>query len=283
MRPDRNSTRRRAAGFTLAEIAISLVVVGLLLGSILSTVSNQIDARNVRDMQDRFNLVKDALIGFAQANGRLPCPANGLLATGATGAGLEEVVSTATYVCKSGSQYAVLPWATLGIAEADVWGRRYTYKVAQPTFSDAVAQNTWTWPGPAPAAQSPACVPTPTPTQATFALCTLGYFTITTRTPGNKAGSSVSGVPVVIISHGKNGYGAYTSAGVQYSAPPAVNADETANATAAATTFYMREQSPQESTCSDTGAGNFCEYDDLVAFIPVSLLVTRMVSAGKLP
>jgi hypothetical protein len=93
----------------------------------------------------------------------------------------------------------------------------------------------------------------------------------------------VANVPVVIISHGKNGYGAYTSGGTQFTAPPAANVDETANVTAAATIFYSREQSPQSTVCSDTAAGNFCEFDDLVAYIPATLLVTKMVSAGKLP
>ena len=275
--------RPRIAGFTLAEMAIVLLVVGLLLGGMLTTVSTQLDGRNNRDTLSRMDEIKNALIGYAQANGRLPCPADGTVSTGATGAGLEEVVSTVTNVCRSGNQYAVLPWATVGLPETDVWGRRFTYKVAQPTFSDAIAQNTFTWPGPTPAAQSPACVPTPTPTLSSFALCTLGYFTITTRTAANKTGSSVTGIPVVIISHGKNGYGAYTSSGTQIS-PSTSGVDEPANSTATATTFYSREQSPQPSgSCSDTAAGVFCEFDDLVAYIPMSVLVTRMVAAGRLP
>lgn len=267
-----------AAGFTLAEMAIVLVVVGLLLTSVLSTVSTQIEARDIGETQNRLNQIKDALIGYAQANGRLPCPADGQLATGATGAGLEEVVNTTTYVCKSGARYAVLPWTTLGVSETDVWGRRFTYKVTQPTFSDAIAQVTWNTTG-----QSPSCTaPVPVPSYSSFALCSLGSFTITTRTSASKTGSSVTGVPVVIISHGKNGYGAYTSGGTQYAAST-VGVDEPANANAAATTFYSREQSPQTSTCSDTAAGNFCEFDDLIAYIPANLLVTKMVSAGKLP
>ncbi len=275
------TTKRRSAGFTLTEMAIVLMVVGLLLGSVLSTVTTQLELRNIRDTQSRLNEIKEALIGYAQATGRLPCPADGTLATGASGAGLEEVVSTSTNVCKSGNKYAVLPWATLGVNETDVWGRRLTYKVTQPLFSDAVDQNTWNTTG-----QSPDCSsPTPTPTQATFSLCSLGNFTVTTRTAASKTGTSVSSVPVVIISHGKNGYGGYTSGGTQYSVPTLSGyTDEPANATAAATTFYSREISPEASSCSDTSAStNFCEFDDLLAFMPANLLAARMVSAGKLP
>ena len=280
MRPDADNMRLCAAGFTLAEMAIVLLVVGLLLSSVLSTVSNQLDARNSRDMQTRIDQIKDALIGFAQANGRLPCPADGTIATGAANAGLEQFTVTVAgppsqYVCTNPNGFGVLPWATLGVPETDVWGRRFGYKVS-PAFSDSILQTTDTW-------GCGATIPIPTPNQSSFALCAQGTLTITTRTATNKTGSPVQYVPLVIISYGKNGYGAYTAGGTQFTAPPAVNADETANATAASTTFYSREQSPQTSPCSDTAAGAFCEFDDMLGYIPVTLLITRMVSAGKLP
>ncbi len=272
--------QRRAAGFTLAEMAIVLVVVGLLLTSVLSTVSAQIDARNLSDTRAKLDQIKDALVGYAQANGRLPCPADGTIPTGAANAGLEVPVNGAS--CTNANGFGVLPWATLGVPEADIWGRRFGYKVST-VYSDAISQNTWNTT--APLTQSPTCTaPTPTPTQSSFALCSLGGLTVTTRTPTNKAGSSISNLPVVIVSYGKNGYGAYTSGGTQIVMPPAGNADETANATATSWTFYSRELTLQTGTCSDTAAGQpFCEYDDVLAFIPANVLVTKLVSAGKLP
>lgn len=274
--------KRRTAGFTLAEMAIVLVIAGLLLTSVLSTVSTQLDARNISETQSRLNQIKDALIGYAQANGRLPCPADGTIATGAANAGLEQVVNTTTYVCSNANNFGVVPWATLGVGETDVWGRRFGYKVSS-VFSDAIAQITWNTT--VPSTQSPTCTaPVPAPTSSSFALCSLGGLTVSTRTAANKTGTSVANVPVVVISYGKNGYGAYTSGGTQYTVPPAVNADETMNATATSWIFYSREQSPQTSSCSDTAASTpFCEFDDLIAYIPANLLVTKMVSAGKLP
>lgn len=260
-------------------MAIVLVVVGLLLTSVLSTVSTQIEARDIGETQNRLNQIKDALIGYAQANGRLPCPADGTLATGTANAGSEQTTVTVVgppqqYVCANASGFGVVPWATLGVSETDAWGRRFSYKVSS-AFSDSIAQTTTTW-------GCGATIPIPTPTQSSFAMCAQGTLAVTTRTAANKTGTSVTSVPVVIISYGKNGYGAYTSGGTQYAAST-VGVDEPANANAAATIFYSREQSPQTSTCSDTAAGNFCEFDDLVAYIPVNLLITRMVSAGKLP
>jgi type II secretory pathway pseudopilin PulG len=273
--------RRRTAGFTLAEMAIVLLVAGLLLTSVVSAVSTQLEARNIAETQSRLNQIKDALIGFAQANGRLPCPADGTLATGAANAGVEQFSVTVVGPpqetrCTNANGFGVVPWATLGVPETDPWGRRFSYKVSSD-FSDSIVKTPTTW-------GCGATIPTPTPTQASFALCAQGTLTVTTRTaaPAGKNGTSVQFVPVAIISHGKNGYGAYTSGGTQFTAPPA-GTDESANANAASTTFYSREQSPQTSPCSDTAAGNFCEFDDLLAYIPVSLLITRMVSAGKLP
>ena len=282
MRPERQHLLARLAGFTLAEMAIVLVIVGLLLTSVISTVSTQLDARNIAETQSRLNQIKEALVGFAQANGRLPCPADGTIATGAANAGVEQVVSTTTYVCSNANNFGVVPWATLGVSETDVWGRRFGYKVSS-VFSDAIAQNTWNTT--TPATQSPTCTaPVPTPSTSSFAMCSLGGITITTRTAANKTGTTVANVPVVVISYGKNGYGAYTSGGTKYTSPPAVNVDETANATATSWIFYSREQSPQSSPCSDTAAGsNFCEFDDLVAYISSNTLVAKMVSAGKLP
>ena len=265
----------RNAGFTLAEMAIVLVIVGLLLTSVISTVSTQLDARNIAETQSRLNQIKEAIIGFAQANGRLPCPADGTIATGVSGAGVEQFSGSA---CTSANNFGVVPWATLGVSETDVWGRRFGYKVTA-VFSNSNAQNTSasTW--------SCSSTPVPTPTQSSFALCSLGNLTITTPTAANKTGTNVASVPAVIISYGKNGYGAYTPGGTKYSIPSGTGyVDEPANATATSTTFYSREQSPQASPCSDTAAGsNFCEFDDLVAYISSNTLVAKMVSAGKLP
>lgn len=267
--------RARSVGFTLAEMAIVLLVVGLLLGGMLSTVSTQIDGRNNRDTLARLEQIKEALIGFAQANGRLPCSADGTLATGAAGAGVEPaMVSNA---CPTLAKYAVLPWITLGLPETDVWGRRFTYFV-DASFADLNAKLTWT------AACGAAPVPVPV-APTSFALCSTGSLSVVTKTPSNKTPTPTSGIPAVIISHGRNGYGAYTSSGQLYGVLPATTTDEYGNTpTAATSTFYSREQSPQPSgSCSDTAAGVFCEFDDLVAYIPVSVLVTRMVAAGRLP
>jgi prepilin-type N-terminal cleavage/methylation domain-containing protein len=67
---------RRERGFTLVELAVVVLVVGLLIGSLLVPLSTQVDQRNAADTQRRLEDAREALIGFAVANGRFPCPAS---------------------------------------------------------------------------------------------------------------------------------------------------------------------------------------------------------------
>lgn len=62
-------------GFTLIEMAIVLLVVTLLLGGLLVPLTTQIEQRKISETQKFLADAKEALIGFAIANGRLPCPA----------------------------------------------------------------------------------------------------------------------------------------------------------------------------------------------------------------
>src|SRR5215468_4191829 len=62
-------------GFTLLELAVVVLVVTLLLGSLLVPLATQVEQRNVSETQKRLQEIKEALIGFAMANGRFPCPA----------------------------------------------------------------------------------------------------------------------------------------------------------------------------------------------------------------
>jgi prepilin-type N-terminal cleavage/methylation domain-containing protein len=63
-------------GFTLIELAIVMFIVALLVGGMLLPLSAQRDIRSFGDTQKILADTRDALLGFAVANERLPCPAS---------------------------------------------------------------------------------------------------------------------------------------------------------------------------------------------------------------
>jgi prepilin-type N-terminal cleavage/methylation domain-containing protein len=272
----------RSKGFTLVELAMALFIIALLLAGALIPLSTQIDVRNTAETQRNLDSIREAIFGFAQANGRLPCPADGTKPAGAAGAGTEVLSGTSpNTTCPN--LYGVVPWTTLGVPETDSWGRRFSYQVTA-IFADGTGPPTATVNNAFPANQNPTCTPVPSPAQSSFALCSMGSLTVNTRSESTHVATALGlALPAVIISHGKNGAGAYTPGGVTLAAPS--GADEIANAAHAnaTTTFFSRVQTPAASGCNDAGAGSFCEFDDIVVMISSNVLVSRMVAAGRLP
>ena len=67
--------RSRQAGFTIVEIAIVLLVVGLMIGGLVAPLSSQLEQRRVSNTERAMEDAREALFGFALRNGYLPCPA----------------------------------------------------------------------------------------------------------------------------------------------------------------------------------------------------------------
>ncbi|MBI5901416.1 MAG: type II secretion system protein [Rhodocyclales bacterium] len=78
--PSRHLLDSRSAstesGFTLIELAIVMFIVSLLLGGMLLPLSAQQDVRAYGETQKVLTEARDALLGYAMANDRLPCPAS---------------------------------------------------------------------------------------------------------------------------------------------------------------------------------------------------------------
>ncbi|HUX63423.1 type II secretion system protein [Sulfuricella sp.] len=108
--------RNHTFGFTLVEMAIVLVIVGLLLGGMLMPLSAQMEQRRISETQKTMDEINQALIGFAVANKRLPCPST-QTDPAATDYGAEDASCSAAPVAEG-----YLPWKTLGVAELDAWG-----------------------------------------------------------------------------------------------------------------------------------------------------------------
>lgn len=240
------------AGFSLIEMAIVFVVVALLIGGLLVPFSTQVEQQKVRETQKAMEEIKEALIGYAMTNKYLPCPDT-------NGDGLEEARVVATGACPSSEGRA--PWSTLGVVGLDGWGRRFRYRVT-PAFSNSMT---------------------------TFALSSSG----TLRVCQQQACTSTlaTNVPAVIVSHGKNGYGARQETGSVVEVPAGLpspgdemeningrNAPTPGNATA--DTLDSANVDFVSHPFSDGAAG---EFDDLVTWLSPNILFNRMVAAGRLP
>ncbi len=140
----------RIAGFTLIEIAVVLVVVGLLLSGAMYGIKPVIDSSRTATTNGKLERIELALLAYVMQNGCLPCPADGDMATNsATGNAGWSHADTGYYgpnhatnnrpcAAPGGSAcnatVGVVPWNTLGIREADMidgWSSRITYAVAQ--------------------------------------------------------------------------------------------------------------------------------------------------------
>ena len=235
----------RNTGFTLVELAIVLVIVALLSSGLLLGVSAQRNAAENIDAQRQLENIREALLGYAMANGRLPCPAQANLPnTDDDNAG-----KALTPPCDGALQHGVLPWKTLGLPETDPWGNRFTYFVSSDsnvTPSKSFAR-----------ALPPGAL-------ASFSLDTPGNANV--KDIWNSGANIASELPAVIVSHGSRSAGAYQPTGVQL--PASANLNEAENSDAD-TTFVSR-------TPSDT-------FDDLVIWIVPSILKSKMVAAGRLP
>jgi prepilin-type N-terminal cleavage/methylation domain-containing protein len=103
-----------AHGFTLIEMAVVLVVVSLLLGSLLVPLASQVEQRKIETTERTLDQAREALLAFAAARGRLPCPAGT--------AGGREALTTSAAVGDCVSFWGFLPAATLGLSPLDADG-----------------------------------------------------------------------------------------------------------------------------------------------------------------
>ena len=238
----------RYDGFTLIELAVVILLITLLLGGILVPLQAQVEQRRVAETEKLFSEIKEALLGFAVTNGFFPCPA-----VSAT-IGAEDRVTSGAGIgtCTGGKREGFLPWVTLGLPKADAWGNLFRYSVS-PNFSNS---------------------------NALFGLTDKGDITIQTRDAlGNAVNLTVTTpspeIPAMVLSHGKNGYGATSDSGTARAVPGTWNntLDEFQNANNAIV-FWSRTRS--ENTGTSGG-----EFDDIVVWISPSVLFSRMVAAGR--
>ena len=266
--------RSRNSGFSLIELAITLVIVGVLASSVLVPLVSQMAARNIAVTEKTLSEIKDALVGFAAATGRLPCPASdtggSAINNGAESFTLTAPVGTpANGKCES--FYGYLPAVTLGINPVDDrgyavdgWGstqNRIRYAVSNRTVNGI--QNPFTS---ANGMRNATMSALSDPNTTFFHVCSSGVGVAGGASPNCGAALTLtSKAPVVIWSLGANA------------------------ATGGASTDEAQNPNPNGSvpdvifvshSMSAIAANPF---DDLVTWVGVPTLFNRMIASGQLP
>lgn len=126
---------KQERGFSLIEMAIVMVILGALLGGLLMPLSAQRDVNNRKATETQLDEIRNALIGYAIQNRRLPCPSP-------AGSGVSPQPPAP---CPAGNRG--VPYETLGVAGAqkngdlvDVWQRPIIYRV-HPSFVQPITAN----------------------------------------------------------------------------------------------------------------------------------------------
>lgn len=275
--------RNDTAGFTLIEVAIVLVILSVLAGSLLIPLSRSIQRAKVdqveRELTDEILPALMAYAGSRQAVDTvyLPCPDcrdDGSACPGGdstAGDGIEDRDGDECSVT-----WGVLPWVTLQGGFGDPWGARYSYAVFD-YYADSGPENGIHL------NYKHNIDPTPD-----LYITTLDGADADTDDDGlaGSSGSNTSGgdgdngVSAVIISHGPNRLGAmsiYPDAdgnGVAFDAPP-VNSDEEKNSDGDDVFFW---RPPTDPVLSDIE-----EFDDIVVWLSTHRLRAFLADTGRLP
>lgn len=131
------TTPRLQRGFSLVELSVVILIMGLLLGGLMMPLSMQRENARLRDGKDQLVSVRAAIEGFALVNGVLPCPAT---------PGSDGLASLAGGGCTV--QHGFVPATSLDLTGQrnednlllDPWGSPIRYSV---TASDANTDGRW--------------------------------------------------------------------------------------------------------------------------------------------
>jgi type II secretory pathway pseudopilin PulG len=247
-----SSRSQLSAAFTLLELSIVVLILSLMLSGILAYLAQDTRNANLVEMKKKMDAIEFALISYSKRSDtrRLPCPANPELALEHADFGFSAAPS-----CKTGAPRALsddyadtvvamgtVPVRTLGLPDSfafDPWGNRYTYIVS----IDAV--------------QSNAFITNPVSSSATD---DLNVVDVVIDTVGNYTAA--------IISHGENGFGAFTRSGIRKNAVASNQNNEEDNAFFSGVGHSLNPRIVYNSTMFSTNTAH--PIDDIVRVYPRS-------------
>jgi prepilin-type N-terminal cleavage/methylation domain-containing protein len=251
-----------ARAFTLIEVMVVLVILAVLTSGLAVPLAAQLQLRRQEEARRQLEEAKDALLGFAVAHGRLPCPAaadsNGLESFAAGG--------DATNGNCASFHGGFLPGAALGLAPLDAQGfvrdpwaterNRIRYAVHGAGASVGGVVNPLTRANGMQGASLAALGAAP----HFLMICASGA-TANASSCGPATNQLTRRAAFVLLSLGANA-----------GATPRAGTDEARNV-AGNPVFIYHEASDVPGA----------EFDDIVHWVPVHLVVNRLLVAGRLP
>jgi prepilin-type N-terminal cleavage/methylation domain-containing protein len=242
--------------FSLIEVAVVIVILTVLLSGLALPIAAQVQMRRYEETRKLMEESREAILGFASANGRLPCPAT------ADSNGRESFCSSPTGVCApttvpqshgrcSNFHTGYLPGSTLGLAPLDNqgfvldgWLSRMRYAVR-----DSGAEHSLTAVGGIKSTSM-------TTLSGRDYLLLCGTANGVTENSCGSAPLLTDKAPFLLLSAGPN------------PASPSPGPDEAEN-TDDDIVFVARDPSP--------------DFDDIVTWVSLHTLFSRLIAAGKLP
>ncbi len=253
---------RQQGGFTLVELSIVILIIGLLLGGLMMPLSVQRDNARVRQGLQQLETIEEAIAGFVLANGYLPCPAT------PASSGLS---APASGNCTE--QHGFVPATTLDLRGSrnddnlllDPYGSPIRYSV---TAADADGDGSWDFTTPGEirdvtlGAIAPDLIVCSTATGSSASSCASANVTLS------------DSAPMVLYSLGKD-WAAFSSS------DQLENVGTTLGGGASGTNYRVANDRVFVARRSSDQSGD--EYDDLVSWPAAGALYGDLVAGGHLP
>lgn len=276
-------SRSRQSGFSLIELSVVLVIVGLLIGGgIVALDATQLQARR-SDQKRQMAVVREALYGFAMAEGRLPCPDTSYPPDGSED--IRDLIPGDSFDCPVGDpdddddcecdgNWGAVPWVDLGVEPRDAWGYWLRYRI----YRNGTGSGDLSFADPDADSGSPA-FRLDEDNDGDPMLSVEGDIDPST---GDRE-DMVTSAPAVVVSYGPQGRQLWqsnqfvcVSAGVDgFSEDENENCDDN-------NTFVAAGYRTSDAGTDPANAGEG-RFDDMVIWLSTPILKARMVDAGRLP
>ena len=249
-------------GFTLIELSIVILIMGLILGGLAMPLSVKRENARLRDAEAQLETVAEAIVGFALANGHLPCPAL------PSSSGRSAVTGGA---CDR--QHGFVPSTTLGLPGSrngdnlllDPWASPLRYSVSR---ADVDGDGLWDFTAAGEMRDVGMAA-----LQADLAVCRTAAGS-TAASCADAASTLTSSAPFVLLSLGKD-----------WASSPGADQQENLGTSAAGgptgSSYAVANDAVFVSRGRSLQAGN--EYDDALAWASPLTLYQRLVEGGQLP